>query len=58
MNLAALWTLNNFDNIIYFVYELAVIKTQENRNMLNSESFMKFKVSDIEIKGAINWVYT
>jgi hypothetical protein len=58
MNLAALWTLNNFDNIILFVYELSLLKIEESRNFICSENFMKFKASDIEIKASIYWVYT
>jgi hypothetical protein len=58
MNLAALWTLNNFDNILLFIYELSLLKIEESRNFICSENFMKFKASDIEIKASIYWVYT
>ena len=34
MNLTALWTLNNFDNFTYLVFDMVVMKNVKHRSIL------------------------
>ena len=34
MNLTALWTLNNFDNFVYLIFDMVVMKNAKHRPIL------------------------
>ena len=56
MNLTALWTLNNFDNFTYLVFDMVVMKNVKHRSILLDDKFMKFKVTENQIGAAIAWI--
>lgn len=57
MNLTALWTLNNFDNFFYIIYDLALMKNSDHRKIIKSDDYMKFKTTENSIDASIWWVY-
>ena len=57
MNMAALWTLNNFDNFFYLLLDMVLMKNQNHRKILKSDNYMMFKVSENEIDATVYWIY-
>ena len=43
IDVTAIWTLNNFDNFIYYIFETELIK--DHKSMMDDEDFMKIGVT-------------
>lgn len=56
MNLTALWTLNNFDNFIYYWFDMIIMKNHRHRTIIENDKFMKFRVTENQIDAAVYWI--
>ena len=46
MNLTALWTLNNFDNFFYLIFDMVLMKDKVTRKIITDDKYMKFKIKE------------